>query len=130
MEKHNLEIRESKGKDGQVYKNINLMTRIDKNSGVVVNGIPVGKYIDVMKKFSEGLQGVSGNGWSLYNIRVEYEGNEVTLSLMDNTREDSDYKKWQNTGGVDDTIRITVGKREYEYKGAKKTQLTLAFTKV
>lgn len=130
MEKHSLEIKESSGRDGQVYKNINLKTRVNKATGEVIPGIPVGKYIDVEKMFADGLKGVSGPGWQLMNIKAKYEGEDVSFSLMDNDRDDSEYKKFLAVGGVGDVVRIAAEQVKYTYKGQEKVKIDLSFSKV
>lgn len=130
MEKHELEILETPGKEGKVFKNINLKTRVDKRTGGVIPGIPAGKYIEVEKLHADGKPGPSGSGWQLMNINAKYSGEEVSFALMDNDYPNSDYKRFSDTGGAGDVVRISCSAQKYTKDGKELSRLVLDFSKV
>lgn len=88
-------------KTGKNYLNINLISRFDKVTNVVTEGIPVGDHIIVQKVFEKGYENVKPN-YTIYSCLVRYKDQEVGFPLFD-----KDHDAFAACGGVDDNIMIS-----------------------
>lgn len=129
-EQTKLEIREVQGKEGRVFKNINLKPRTDRKTGAPIPGLIVGQHIIVEKLFPDGHVGFKGQGYTIMNYTVKYLGEDVSFSLIDGSSDTSEAKQFEATGGVGDKVKIEMTNHTYTYEGKEKSTLRLKFSKV
>ena len=109
-------------KNGE-YKNINLKTRVDKSTGQVQQGLTKDNYIIVEKvDFDKSLK-VDKGSYNLYRCTALYKDEVVSFFL----NRDDEGEAWDETGGLNEKVKITATSIPYKYKGEEKTRLGLVF---
>lgn len=110
MEEQKLEIIENE-KNGKVYKNLNLKSRLHKG----IKGLDDGNYVIVEKQYAEGYEFVSpslkdgkGNPVVSYSCRAFYGGEDVSFWLSE-----KEHEMYKEAGGVGDNVKILLNKEPY-----------------
>lgn len=124
-----LEILEIESK-GNVYKNLNLKTKVDRATGGVIPGLTVGNYIIVEKVFPEGYENVrkykNADGTEKevrsFSCKVIYKGEEASFWLNE-----QEHNKFASIGGSGDDIKIIMTQADYKFKGETKKKLVADF---
>ena len=110
-------------KNGQQLYNLNLITKVDKSTGGVIQGLKVGESIVVEKVYDTGYESTRFPG--SFSCKILYDGKLCSFWLKGEA-----YDSFTKAGVAGDQISITAKAVEYIYKGEKKTRMTFDCAKV
>lgn len=113
-------------KTGEQLFSVSLKTKVDKNTGDIIQGLKPGEELIVEKLFKGGLQGKFEGS---YNIKfyIEEEGVKKLCSTYVNTKQ---HVAYEAAGDMGAKVKITAYNREYMYGDEKKTTLDFKFETV